>query len=88
MLQSLTIDELISELQRIKRSRGLKGDELVVSCANYGDRNNTLQVVPFEVVETCPIDSTCYSESGYRVLEGDPEDTPELQTVVCLNFPY
>lgn len=87
MLESITLDELITALKRIKSSRGLSGDEVVVSCSNYGDRSNTLQAIFLGTLETCTLTDTCYSESGYKIVEGDPEDNPDSQVVVCLNYP-
>lgn len=87
MLQSTTLNELIEQLQRIKRTRNLTGNEIVISCSNYGDRSNTLQAISLGTIETCPVDNTCYSESGYKIINEDPEDCPDLQLAICLNYP-
>ena len=44
-MEAMTIDELIYELGRIKKTRNLTGNEKVVLGSNYGDRCGTEQTL-------------------------------------------
>jgi len=84
-MESVTLDQLIVNLQNFKRSRGLTGDELVVVGSNYGDRSNTIQAISLnERPETATLCNTCYSESGYKINENEPEEGEEA--VIVLNY--
>ncbi len=76
-METKTIDQMILDLQSIKRARGLTGDEKVIACSNYGDRHRTLQVITLGEFETVTLSETSYSESGYCIdedLDGDKEE--------------
>ena len=84
-MESITLDELISELANFKRSRNLTGDEIVIAGSNYGDHWNTIQAINLnERPETATLSRTGYSESGYEINEGEPEEGEEV--VVVLNY--
>jgi hypothetical protein len=77
-MNTLTVGELIEQLQQYDQ------DMLVVSCSNYGDRNNTMQAIPTNELKEVYLSKATYSESGYKVVEdGDQE---EDQLVVVLNY--
>ncbi len=76
-METKTIDQMILDLQSIKRARGLTGDEKVVACSNYGDRRGTIQAITLSEFEMVTLSETSYSESGYRIdeeLDGDKEE--------------
>lgn len=84
-MESITLDELIVNLQNFKRSRGLTGDEIVVTGSNYGDHWNTIQAISLnERPETATLSEAGYSESGYKINEGEPKEGEEV--VVVLNY--
>ena len=84
-MESLTLDELIVNLQNFKRSRNLTGDEIVIAGSNYGDRCNTTQAITLnERPETATLERSCYSESGYKINEEEPQEGEEV--VIVLNY--
>ncbi len=85
MKNTLTIDQLIHELQNIKRTRNLSGEEPVIVGSNYGDRSGTIQAVALNEVETVKLIDTCYSESGLAV-DQDLEEPEKGNEVVMLNY--
>ena len=83
-METLTIDDVIVGLQKLKRNRGLTGNEPVTVASDYGDRNHTMQAVPLNEIETSTLEETDYSDSGYRVTGLEPLEG--THTVVVLNY--
>lgn len=81
-METTTIDQMILDLQSMKRARGLTGEEKVIACSNYGDRGGTLQAITLGECETVTLSKTCYSESGYCV---DEEFNNEKEEYLLLN---
>ena len=83
-METMTIDELIYGLGRIKQTRNLTGNEKVILGSNYGDRCGTVQAIAVTDLETVTVDETCYSDSGYKINEEEPEEHQE--GYVMLNY--
>ncbi|AUR81861.1 hypothetical protein NVP1015O_47 [Vibrio phage 1.015.O._10N.222.51.E5] len=63
MIESLTVKELIEELQQ------LDPDMEVYSGSDYGDRLNTTQANPVGCIGTMYLHKSAYSSTGYKLDE-------------------
>lgn len=72
MIKTITLDELIEELQEARTFHG--GTAKVVFASSYGDRARTQQAhgIRGDIVEV-PLRETAYSDSGYCVADSDDE---------------
>jgi hypothetical protein len=71
MLRTITVAELRAALECCE------DDDLVIVSADYGDYSHTQQALPLKgELEPCEIRESGYSNSGYAVSDGDPDDEP------------
>lgn len=64
-----------------ERLQDFDDDMPVVACANYGDRNGTMQLITLQEVEATHVDTSGYSESGFKVTDDGSEGE-----VLLLNY--
>lgn len=79
MFNSISKDELLSEL------RHQDSEKKVVIGVSYGDRSETIQAIPVTSVNGIYLQTSCYSDSGYKLKE-DGDQSDEAIEVITLNY--
>jgi hypothetical protein len=73
MFETITLDELIAQLQEERETYG--GDAQVLFASDYGDRGRTQQAHRIRGhVEQVAVAESGYSDSGYAVADEDDMD--------------